>query len=128
MDSDMNFLLDENLHPKTCHLLREMGFYTRHVHADDLSFAVGKSDDEIYALAQKNNSIIITLNREHFSNFDPSLCGGILLLKVKPATADKINEALTKLFARDFSEFFPHKSIIVTLMHDGTIKIRPVRK
>jgi len=74
----LKFLVDEDLPRSTAHLLREMGFVALDVRDCGLR---GKSDEEIFEYAQKENAIILTGDRGIGSilRFTPGTYYGIVI-------------------------------------------------
>ena len=64
----MKILLDENLTPKSKNILGKYGHDVIHVRD---RFIAGKSDEEVFELAQKEERILITLNGKDFIIFIP---------------------------------------------------------
>ncbi len=74
----LKFIVDEDLPRSTTRLLREMGFNTLDVRDCGLR---GKSDEEIFEYAQKENAIILTGDRGFGSilRFIPGTYWGIIV-------------------------------------------------
>ena len=64
----MKILLDENLTPKSKNILGKYGHDVIHVRD---RFMAGKSDEEVFGLAQKEERVLITLNGKDFIIFIP---------------------------------------------------------
>ena len=92
----LKFLIDEDLPRSTTHLLREMGFITLDVRDCGLR---GKSDEEIFEYAQKENAIILTGDRGIGSilRFPPGTYYGIVVAHFpNELPVSKINNQIRK--------------------------------
>ncbi|NLI14283.1 MAG: DUF5615 family PIN-like protein [Peptococcaceae bacterium] len=118
----MRFLLDECISPRTCSMLKSKGFDVAHIHPNDISSAVGGTDEQVFILAQKDNRIIITLNRKHFYSFDASKCGGIILVKVNPTTPAQVNLAIENCLDTYAPEDLNGKTLIITTTNVRVLK------
>ncbi|MEM2857212.1 MAG: DUF5615 family PIN-like protein [Candidatus Nitrosocaldaceae archaeon] len=130
----MGFIADENIPLSIVRLLRDnAGIEIRHV--TEIA-SKGLKDTDIIALSAKDNSIIITLDkdfgelvmksmiRDNYNNKDKQIpkAYGIVILRIKPLSIPYIYEMIRKILSMELE--FEHKLIVVK---EDRIKIIPLR-
>jgi len=86
----LRFLADENIFPSTLQIIRSKGYDVLGI--KEINFS-GITDAEVIQLAQKEDRVLLTLDR-HFTNiflFPPSQTPGIVVVRVKPAVPAKVD-------------------------------------
>ena len=78
----MNFLLDENISPKTVQFLKELGHAAIHVREVNLR---GASDDTVFEYAKQHGFVLITIDRDfgNILDYPPGTHSGIIRLKFR---------------------------------------------
>ena len=91
----MKLLLDENLSPKHASELRAQAYDALAVLEVGLS---GATDEQVLQFAVENGRVLVTLDAD-FANvmrFPPERTFGVVRLKVRPATEDRIHHAIRR--------------------------------
>ena len=116
----MKFLTDENISTFTVSFLRNLGHEVKDIKEEKL---YGIDDVEVFALAQKENRILITLDKDFgkIVYLPPQKHAGIIFLRITPTIDTRINHRLTALFEKYSEADIRHKFVVVT---NKTIKIR----
>ncbi|MBI3589543.1 MAG: DUF5615 family PIN-like protein [Candidatus Liptonbacteria bacterium] len=118
----MKFLADENIGPLVAAFLRSQDHDVISVVED--SKLRGSSDSEIISLANKNQRIIITLDKDFgelvFRNLKPS--AGVILFRLPNERESSLLEILSRFLAtkRKLSGNF-------TVVTETTVRIRPIQ-
>jgi len=92
----IQLLADENIPPAVVGFLRERGFDVREVSGGEVA---GASDDEIMALACKEQRVLLTFDK-HFANilmYPPSSHHGIIRIRIHPPLIEDIIHAFDQL-------------------------------
>jgi predicted nuclease of predicted toxin-antitoxin system len=116
----MKFFADECVYAATTQLLR-----TRQqdvVTAQDAGLS-GKSDEEILAYAVEHGRVLITIDMD-FSNirrFPPKSYIGIIVLKIRPRTAEKVHNVLEQVL-RELDDEQLSKSLV--MIDQGKYRVR----
>lgn len=88
----MKFLIDQDVYAGTARFIDDLGHDVVRVASIGLAQA---SDEEILGVAQKENRILVTRDRD-FGNlvFVRSLGAGVLYLRIMPSTQEAVHEEL----------------------------------
>lgn len=98
----MKFLTDENLAKLVVASLRSRGFYVKDVKEENLE---GSSDPSLVELANKENLIIVTLDRDFAKLFDEGVIKtGVIFIPHKKHKSKQITDRLTRLYSIKASE------------------------
>ena len=92
----MRFLTDENIYSSTIVMLRNQGHDVKDIKEMRL---YGESDENIISLAQRENRILVTLDK-NFGNiivYPPEKYPGIIVLKVHPSSIFQTTYLLKKV-------------------------------
>lgn len=114
----MNFLADENIETEIVDLLRNSGYEVKYV----LEMSPGVGDKEIISQSNKNNSILITSDkdfgelvfRQHLVHY------GVILIRLHGIPAGKKSEMVLN-FLKDYSGKIPNSFSVIT---KSNIRIR----
>jgi len=89
----MNFLLDENISPKTANFLKELGHDA--IHLRDINLK-GATDDEVIKYAKKHELVLITIDRDfgNILDYPPESHPGIIRLKLRYMPPRIVNSVL----------------------------------
>jgi len=106
----MRFLLDQDVYAKTARFLADLGHDAVPVAQIGLSQA---SDEELLGIAQKQNRILVTRDRDYGSLvFVKSLGSGVIYLRMSPSTQDIVHEELKRVL-KIYSEHELAKMFVV---------------
>lgn len=114
----MHFIIDENIP-------QELAVWLEKQSHQILCVAKGSSDEEIAALAQTKDFILLTLDR-HFANtlkFPPKNFAGIVRIKIHPSYIEDITFSLKELF-RVFTSSEDLRGKLFILEKDGYFKLK----
>ncbi len=120
MDNRIKLLTDENIFTATVTFLRKMGFDLIDISELQLK---GSEDDEIAALANKENRIILTFDK-HFGNIIkfPIGCNpGVILVRINPLSIEMVNPRLEKILSEVRFEDISRSLVIID---NATCRIR----
>ena len=95
----LKFLADENISPQTIKLLRALGYDIKAVAE---STSKGHEDDEIVALAETENRVIIIIDVGFGSIYYFSKRGqvGIIIVRIDPPTIEEVNPILVGFLSK----------------------------
>ena len=107
----MKIFANENLFEPIIHYLKSRGHDVLSIRDAGLS---GISDDEVYQRACRDNSVIVTMDKDfsRMFRFQPEKCGGIIVLKVYKRTVDE-TLSIFKLFYESIKEKDVHKNLVI---------------
>jgi predicted nuclease of predicted toxin-antitoxin system len=114
----MNFLADENIEAEIVEVLRNSGYKVKYV----LEMSPGVGDKEIISQANKNNSILITSDKDYGELvFRQHLVhNGVILIRLHGMPADKKSEIVLN-FVKDYGSKIPNSFSVIT---KSNIRIR----
>jgi len=117
----LRFLIDQNISSETTIFLRGLNIILEDVRDVGLK---GKSDDEIYEYARKNNLIIITFDHEFAFNFiNKKDLIGVIILRIHPQILETVNNTLKGFFEKIKEEHIKGNVIVI---EKGRIRIKKV--
>ena len=119
----IRFLVDENLGHEFTEAVREQGWNTKNLHQSGL---LGKSDEQILALAYAKDRIVLTQDKDFldFRRFPPHRMAGVIVLCGRLRTTEALLASLRlvlDLLGNDL-EFFRGKTVHVAI--DGIVRLR----
>ncbi|MGV2829762.1 DUF5615 family PIN-like protein [Myxosarcina sp. GI1(2024)] len=119
----MKFLLDQDVYGVTVKFLNECGYDFIRVIDLDLARA---SDEEILRVAQKQNRILITRDRDYGNLvFVKSLGSGVIYLRMLPANINAVHAELIRVL-ETYSEQDLSKAFVVVEFNGHRIRRSPV--
>jgi predicted nuclease of predicted toxin-antitoxin system len=119
---DPRFVLDANLSPLTRSFLADQ--FGLDV-VDLLTLGLGHiGDDEVYAFAQRERRVIITLDLdfgEIFHRSEPEIAG-VIILRLEDTSIESVNRILARFFARGTEHIDLDRSLV--LIEEHRVRIR----
>jgi len=122
----MNFLLDENISPSLCFVLKQLGYEARHVKEIGLNAA---KDDVIFDFAGHSGEIIIThdLDYSRIHALSGADRPSVILIRIEPVSNELISDFLKNNIAQLKTDL--EKGVFVVVENDY-IRLRelPIKK
>jgi len=114
----LSILLDQNIPPPTTLWLQKLKSGWKVCHVKEVGLE-GKSDDDIFDWAQKEQMVIITYDEDFADKrlFSTRNHAGIIRLRVWPTTVEETQNALERLFATVSDEEIQGSLVIIGRSH-----------
>ncbi len=107
----MRFLTDENIAASVVQALKKEGFDVKDVKEQNLQ---GSSDKELIRIADKENRIIITHDKDFVSLFFSAKHKGIILIRLLNQKPDNVTKILIKLLKSNLKNKLEKNLVILT--------------